>query len=102
MINYASNANDILKTVMEQTEAKTEQAILGGLMELVEKKLLVVHRDAPVLVESYDPTTVGGRKFEVKTAIRLELKDQGYIQKLELENKELREAIDRMFAVVGK
>lgn len=99
---HVSNSNDLVKTIMEETAKKTEKVILQGLEDLVSRGLLVVRYDQPQLVETYDPTSPNGKRFTVNTAVRLELKDQGYIQKLELENKELREAIDRMFAVVGK
>jgi hypothetical protein len=100
--NAYVSESDILGKVMHQTAEQTEKAILKGLEELVSRGLLVVHYDDQQLVREYDPTIPNGVKFAVRTAVRLELKDQGYIQKLELENKQMRELLEQMQALVGK
>ena len=89
--------NDVIKDVMEQSQ----KIILEQLGDLVKRGLLVVHSDGPVLAQEMDPYSPS-HKFKLMGAVRLELKDQGYIQKLELENKEMRELLEKMQALVGK
>jgi hypothetical protein len=91
------NGRDVIKDVMEQSQ----QIILDQLGDLVKKGLLVVHSDGPMLAREIDPGSAS-YKFKLMGAVRLELKDQGYIQKLEQENKEMRELLEKMQALVGK
>jgi hypothetical protein len=91
------NGSDVIRDVMQQSQ----QIILDQLGDLVKKGLLVVHSDGPMLAREIDPSS-DSYKFKLVGSVRLELKDQGYIQKLEQENKEMRELLEQMQALVGK
>ena len=82
--------NTLIKNVLKQQE----QIILEQLGELIDRKLLVLESTQPVLTTHYEP---GGKTvLKLDQACRLVLKDQEYIEKLEKENAELKDIIERL------
>lgn len=76
----------ILNDVIPEIERQKEALLLEQLNELVKRDLLVIEQTQPVLVRD---SASDGLVF--RQSVRLVLKDQEYIQKLEKENKELKE-----------
>lgn len=70
--------------------AAHENALREQLSDLVSRGLLVVEIGPQVLVQECDG------KVTVRQSINLQLKDREYIEKLERENKEMREIIERL------
>lgn len=73
MINH-----NLINEVLKEVAQKEQEIILDQLGELISRGLLVVEREQPVLVQSSDSA-----RPEIRMAIRLKLKDQEYIEKLE-------------------
>ena len=78
-----TDLNETIKSLMEQKES----IILEQLSELISRGLLVVEETSPVLVRKHNPEGLYG--VELKQAVRLVLKDQEYIEKLEAKVAEL-------------
>jgi len=78
-----------------------EELILESLGELITRGLLVVEKTQPVLVGRWerdrDKYTV-----ELRQNIKLVLKDQEYIEKLEKENKELNARLQAIIDTLHK
>jgi len=87
--------NKMLQEVITDIAKQQENLILEQLGELITRGLLVVEKTEPVLTGGWerdrDKYTV---KLEQK--IRLVLKDQEYIEKLEAENAEYKDLIKRL------
>lgn len=83
------------KQLSKQVAKSTESAILEQLDELVSRNLLVIEQQQPVLVRSSNSGTM-----EVQSSVRVLLKDQEYIEKLEKENKELQEKLSKVESVL--
>lgn len=82
------NKNDFIRTVSASLLQEKESVILKELNKLVDKGLLVVVQKEPVLTREKNSNEV-----KVSQEIGLILKDQEYINKLEEENKKLREIV---------
>ena len=75
---------------IEEFTKRKESLILEELNDLISRGLLVVEETRPVMTRS--PIA---DKIEITQGVRLVLKDQEYISKLEAENKELKEKLDK-------
>lgn len=97
-MNYVTES---LSEIMQDINKQNEALILESLGDLITKGLLVVEQTQPVLVGNH---SINEDKYIVRLEqkIRLVLKDKEYIQKLEEENKKLREKIDRFYEFVGE
>lgn len=82
--------SDQMKDLVEKLATDQERAILTGINELVKKGALVLERGPFTLVED------SSQKIVVKQTVRLLLKDQEYIERLEKENKLLKEQVQRL------
>jgi hypothetical protein len=80
----------VLDLVKEFTK-KSEIEILNQLNEFCSRGLLIVEQTAPVLVQAEN-----SHQIELRSSIRLKLKDQEYIEKLEKENTELKGLINNI------
>lgn len=74
--------------VAQHAAEATEKEISNQLNELISRGLLIVRTQGPVLVQDGFSS-----KVSVRLAVRLELKDQEYIEKLEAENETLKEKL---------
>lgn len=79
-----------MKTIAEKVAQQTESVILEQIEELVKRGLLVVEREPLSIYQVRDQAT-GEVKFNIGGKIRLVLKDQEYIEKLEKQVKEYSE-----------
>lgn len=66
-----------------------ENALTADLNRLVKEGLLTIEQSVPVIVREPMSTTI-----RVMGSVRLVLREQEYIERLERENKELRDIID--------
>lgn len=78
----------------KQVAAKTEAIILDQLNELISRGLLILHHMGPTMVLDEN------NQLKVNIACKVLLKDQEYIERLEKENKELKEILKRIHSVV--
>lgn len=85
--------------MIKEISKQKEKIILDQLNERISRNLLVVETQ-PVLIHNIDPDT-REPKVELKQQVRLVLKDQEYIEKLENENRELKENLDRISELLG-
>lgn len=83
---------DALKEIAEQRET----LVMEQLNELISRGLLVVEQGPMSLMQDLVST-----KILVAQQVRLVLKDQEYIQKLEVENKSLKQRLDAIANAVG-
>ena len=89
----------LVTDIVHEAIKQKENLILDQLTELVSRGLLVVEQTNPTLTRTYNHSS---QQHEVKLAqcIKLKLKDQEYIERLEAENKEYKEIIDTLKRVV--
>jgi len=86
--------NLIKETATKMAEQK-EKMLLEQLSELLDRGLLVIEQTQPVLVhESHT------NELRMEQSVRLVLRDQEYVEKLEKENTELREVIENLQSVL--
>lgn len=74
-----------------------ETLILESLNELISRGLLVVEETQPVLVRECDSASIS-----VRQSVRIHLKDQEYIQKLEKENQDLKSIMANLELAISK
>lgn len=86
-INTAELLSDVSKMVSQETENK----ILKQLSWFIERNLLVIHSSQPVL--TYDEFS---RELKVSQQVELVLKDKEYVEKLEKENSEMKDLLERL------
>lgn len=79
---------DTITEISEEVALQTEKAIFEQLQELISRDLLVVEARG---VELYQDMT--SDKIKIGQNIRLKLKDQEYIEKLETELEEYKKII---------
>lgn len=81
-----------LKVMADEIYKQTEALILEQLNELISRGLLVIEK-GPMSLTTYDShfSNVGDpHKIKVSQTVKLKLKDQEYIERLEKENVDLR------------
>lgn len=87
----------MLTEVMKDLNQQTEDMILEQLGMLVSRGLLVIEKGPMTIVEAYRPAFgPDPMKLEMRQSVRIVLKDQEYIKKLEDENEELRSIFARV------
>lgn len=79
---------DSIDQITREVLRQKDSYILESLNELISRGLLEVHETQPVLVRESD-----SMKITLKQSVKLVLKDQEYIEKLEKENQELKEKL---------
>lgn len=90
-----SISNEIARRVAKNTQ----DLILTQLEDLVKRGLLVVESEQPVLT-SFD-TPDGTREFKLVQSINLVLKDKEHIEKLETENRDLKNRLEVIQLAIG-
>lgn len=88
---FEQAAKEIIKESMRQKEIE----ILSQLNDFISRDLIVVEEGPTTMVR--DPLS---SKIEIRTSVRLVLKDKEYIEELERENKELKELIEKLKGVL--
>lgn len=82
-------ANSLVSKVAEELNKNTENAVLEELNELVSRGILVLHRGPTVVVQ--DPFS---NKIEIRQKVRVVLSNQEYVERLESENKKMKNILD--------
>ena len=86
----------MLSTITKDLMQQKEDIILEQLNELVSRGLLVVESTRPVLVQDSRFDLNAPYKITLQQKVKLVLKDQEYIKKLEKENAEYLDLISRL------
>jgi len=84
-----TTASSMIENIHRKMSEGQESMILHQLNDFIGRGLIVIESESPVLIRDELSDQVA-----VRQAIRLALKDQEYIQKLETENAELKAKID--------
>jgi hypothetical protein len=92
----SKSTSDMLKAVNKAATEQTEAIILEQLGELVTRGLLVVEETKPMITMEHRNADDAGYTFRMTRAIRLVLKDQEYIERLE---KEIADLTNRLLDV---
>lgn len=74
----------------QEMAGKAERALLDQLGEFIKRDLIVVEYTQPLITRDENKK---GHTYNISQACKLVLKDQEYIEKLENQNKKLREII---------
>lgn len=90
--------NKIIANAAQKAAEQKEKIILEQLNELISRGLLVVYETQPMLVQTLRDPLSPEPRVEIVSAIKLVLKDQEYIEKLEAENKDLKEKLNSIAA----
>lgn len=79
----------IARQVQEECHLAVNKSLESQLSDFVSRGLIVAEVESPQLTE------IPGQKYkyEVRTSVKLKLKDQEYIEDLESENEKLRNAL---------
>lgn len=91
--------HESLNSALLEVNKQTESIILSQLNELISRGLLVIESTQPVLVADYDLYHNGTfnrdkpYNIRLQQMVKLKLKDQEYIEKLEKENEELKKQV---------
>lgn len=90
---------EMMSSIAAQVASKTQSCILDQLNDFISRGLIEIQMGPMTFVHSDD---FASNKNEVRIAqsCKLVLKDREYIEKLESENKELREVLMRLRAAM--
>jgi hypothetical protein len=80
--------------IAHEIAKKTEGLILEQLNDFISRGLLEVEMTGPTFVQVVNP--IGKNTVTIQQGVRLVLKDKEYIEKLEKENKELKDILARL------
>jgi len=84
----------IITTSQDFAENITKQCVdlfTHQLNDLISKGLLVIENKTPMLTQDFNTT-----QLRLSNVISVQLKDKEYIEKLEKENQELKDTLDKM------
>lgn len=87
--------DDELNRAMAQITEKRESYLLEQLGELVTKGLILIESTEPVLVES-------DGKFEIRSAVRLVLRDREIIEEMRTERDEWKQRAEKLFKALQR
>lgn len=92
-LNYElfSSPNSLVAEVSREAAKQTESLIMEQLNELISRGLLVIEMTKPMIV--HDQNTA---KICLHQGVRLLLKDQEYVEKLENENRAMKEQLEQI------
>jgi hypothetical protein len=95
MADYFSSTEAYTNLMVHELLKQKEEYIRVALVELISRGLIVIEENHPVLIkiEEFDAERC---QFKLVRSIRLVPKEFEYIQKLEAENKELKEKLDKI------
>lgn len=85
---YIDSSDNLAQELIKQSAKKQEEYILSQLNEFISRGLIVVERTQVTFIRDEM-----SNEIKISQGIRLVLKDQEYIEKLEKENKELKNLI---------
>lgn len=89
-----SSASELAKEAVRHAN----EAILSQLQDFASRGLIEIQMTVPVFVQVVNP--IGKHTFSIQQGCRLVLKDKEYIEKLEKENKELKNILERIHSVI--
>lgn len=92
----SASMNDILHKTAKQASELKEAIILEQLSELINRGLLIIEETQPLLTINRRCEDKHGVELKMSQGIRLVLKDQEHIEKLEKENAELKKRLDKI------
>jgi hypothetical protein len=100
MLNDLTDTSSTLSKIVRDLLAERDKAILDQLNELIERDLLVVEYGPMTLIKAVPEfrheKELDYPKIELRQTVKLKLKEQEYIMKLEAENKKMKEIIDKL------
>ena len=97
MIDEKRTVDDTLTKVAMDIQAQVEFNILSQLNELISRGLLIVEKGPMIITEIPPKTNLHDfPQLQVSQSVNIKVRDQEYIMKLEKENKEMREILDRL------
>jgi hypothetical protein len=86
---YFSTEEKLFKEIVSASVKARENLILTQLNDFISRGLIEVQTTGSIIVRSPDSNDI-----EVKEAVTLVLKDKEYIEKLEQENRELKDKLE--------
>jgi len=89
--------DQFMRKLIDDLYKQQEELLLTSIKDLVTSGLLIIEKTPLQIFQSPDSD---GYKLEFKEGIRLVVKDKDYIKKLETENKELKEKLDKIKGIV--
>lgn len=92
MINL-SDTNNYISLITRELLKQKEAILSEQLCELIKRDLIVIEETQPVVVRTEG---LNGPEFKLQQSVRLVPKEFDYIKKLEAENKELKEKLDKI------
>ncbi len=95
-LSQMTSVNEIVMEIGRMIQHDTENIMLNQLDDFVSRGLIEVQMTQPVLIQ--EPMA---NKLRVVQSVKLVLKDKEYIEKLENENKELKELLDALKKAFG-
>ena len=93
--DFMSSTSSIIESIHRKMSEGQESMILSQLNDFISRGLIVVETTSPILVQDADSD-----RLVMRQACQLKLKDQEYIQKLELENAELKAKLEAISAAI--
>ena len=81
-------SHEMIKEIQTKMASATESTILQQINDFISRGLIVVEVMEPLMMLEPDSDQV-----VIRQSVRLVLKDKEYVEKLEVENKELKEKI---------
>lgn len=94
MYTTDSLVNKVTKDLLKQKE----NLLMEQLNDFVSRGLIVIEETAPSFIKEDDLLDPSSYKITLRQTVRLVLKDKEYIEKLEAENKELKESVKQLEA----
>lgn len=85
--------NSFTKDLMYELLSQKEEYIKAALIELVSRGLIEIEETQPTVIQTQNIDKI---EFKLVQSIRLVPKEFDYIKKLEAENKELKERLDKI------
>lgn len=86
-----NSLRDYISEALKHSNEQKEAIIRAQLNELLERGLLEIQQQEPILVQHPDSNQV-----EIRQAVKLVLKDHNYIEQLEEENAKLKEDLTKI------
>lgn len=94
---HKNNTSEILQKVAKEAAKQENEILTSQLNEFISRGLLVVEVTQPMLVTSFEVNENNpGYEVRIERGVRLVLKDQEYIEKLERENTELKNKLNEV------
>lgn len=97
-INF-NNLDQFTNDVVHEIARQKEVSLLSQLNWLVSRGIIVMETQGPTLVKTYLKPNEDGYEIRLEESVKLVVKDKEYIEKLEKENRELNQKLQRLAEV---